>query len=484
MNHLHLSSVDVDLTNEIRNTIVTDLVIDPEHDWYILRSTPQYSFILPDFTPFSNEFQELIRKDLFQTSHLIALTTCKPAILNWNNEFSHLTPLQTSGDGNCLLHAVSIGMWGVHDRELILRNALHQTLNGAASDKFKERWIFETKTKNNALEYSEETINILWKELQESSSSVPVVNDFGKVNFQYLEQLHIFVLAHIIRRPIIVYSEQRMDISNYQLGSSSVLIADDERMDGIYLPLLWPTEVCRKDPLALSFHSSHFASVVSSVQNQNVEDTEIRGEVVSKFPLVYENFSPINIRFLTEEEKNIPKDDFLLRWMNIEYTPSKILVAKQVASDPSNFISRLLSKYIQNAQNRADEEVKLNALRPKAIEVQQCRGGCGFTGTSETNGYCSVCYKRQIGVNSGNDLIEPASSLCKSGCGYMGTRENFGYCSVCYNKSRNKPQVLEETRSPCKAGCGFMGTQSQQGYCSVCYKSFLLSATIVQSMYQ
>jgi OTU domain-containing protein 7 len=28
------------------------------------------------------------------------------------------------GDGNCLLHAASLAMWGVHDRQLMLRRAL------------------------------------------------------------------------------------------------------------------------------------------------------------------------------------------------------------------------------------------------------------------------------------------------------------------------------------------------------------------------
>ena len=27
-----------------------------------------------------------------------------------------LWPLATTGDGNCLLHAASLGMWGFHDR--------------------------------------------------------------------------------------------------------------------------------------------------------------------------------------------------------------------------------------------------------------------------------------------------------------------------------------------------------------------------------
>jgi hypothetical protein len=34
-------------------------------------------------------------------------------------------PLSTRPDGNCLLHALSLSMWGVHDRRGFLRRALH-----------------------------------------------------------------------------------------------------------------------------------------------------------------------------------------------------------------------------------------------------------------------------------------------------------------------------------------------------------------------
>ena len=53
-----------------------------------------------------------------------------------------LVPLATSGDGNCLLHAASLGMWGFHDRLLTLRKALFRTLTGGlASGAIKRRYI-------------------------------------------------------------------------------------------------------------------------------------------------------------------------------------------------------------------------------------------------------------------------------------------------------------------------------------------------------
>ena len=60
-----------------------------------------------------------------------------------------LLPLATVGDGNCLLHAASLGMWGYHDRLLTLRKALYRTLTShLAKGAIKRRWRLEQWQKN------------------------------------------------------------------------------------------------------------------------------------------------------------------------------------------------------------------------------------------------------------------------------------------------------------------------------------------------
>ena len=47
----------------------------------------------------------------------------------------------SSGDGNCLPHAVSLYMWGVHDEQLFLRRRIHETLTDVATAAhFRSRW--------------------------------------------------------------------------------------------------------------------------------------------------------------------------------------------------------------------------------------------------------------------------------------------------------------------------------------------------------
>ncbi len=47
--------------------------------------------------------------------------------------------MSPAGDGNCLLHAVSLYMWGVHDSLLLLRRLLYITL-AQDSGEIKARW--------------------------------------------------------------------------------------------------------------------------------------------------------------------------------------------------------------------------------------------------------------------------------------------------------------------------------------------------------
>lgn len=54
---------------------------------------------------------------------------------------------------------------------------------------------------------SEQEQSTRWQELLAQTSLTAVVNKHGKVKFEFLEQLHVFALAHILRRPVIVYAD-------------------------------------------------------------------------------------------------------------------------------------------------------------------------------------------------------------------------------------------------------------------------------------
>jgi hypothetical protein len=70
-----------------------------------------------------------------------------------------------------------------------------------------------------------------------------------------LEQIHIFAIAHILRRPIVVYGIKY--VKSYRgenLGFA--------RFQGVYLPLLWEQSFCWKNPICLGYTRGHFSALV------------------------------------------------------------------------------------------------------------------------------------------------------------------------------------------------------------------------------
>lgn len=159
--------------------------------------TPVYTFTLPDITRYPDDFREFLKKDLIEVSSLIQLEQC--GRLNWWAETGtcqRLWPIATTGDGNCLLHAASLGkiyrlavdsnefesqtlvsaMWGFHDRLLTLRKALHALLtNGDIWPAIYRRWRFQSHLYNtqfglilNETEWQEE-----WRSVLKLASSEP-----------------------------------------------------------------------------------------------------------------------------------------------------------------------------------------------------------------------------------------------------------------------------------------------------------------------
>lgn len=86
-----------------------------------------------------------------------------------------------------------------------LNNALHNVTSPALSPtashnisgiEFYKRWRGAQRLPLPA----EEKLHTQWKSIVAQTSLSKKKNQYGKENFEYLEQVHIFVLAHILRR--------------------------------------------------------------------------------------------------------------------------------------------------------------------------------------------------------------------------------------------------------------------------------------------
>jgi len=73
--------------------------------------------------------------------------------------------------------------------------------------------------------------------------------------FESLEEVHVFILAHVLRRPIIV------------VAKSVLTNIDGEALapipfGGIYLPLQCAPSDCHRSPLLLTYDAAHFSALV------------------------------------------------------------------------------------------------------------------------------------------------------------------------------------------------------------------------------
>ncbi|CAK6442494.1 unnamed protein product [Pipistrellus nathusii] len=247
---------------------------------------PIYTFQLPDLSVYSEDFRGFIERDLIEQATMVALE--QAGRLNWWSTVctscKRLLPLATTGDGNCLLHAASLGMWGFHDRDLVLRKALYTMMRtGAEREALKRRWRWQQtqQNKESGLVYTEDEWEREWTELLKLASSEPRTHSGkngggsgGGVDsaedpvYESLEEFHVFVLAHILRRPIVVVADTMLRDSG---GEAFAPIP----FGGIYLPLEVPPNRCHCSPLVLAYDQAHFSALVSMEQRDQQREQAV-----------------------------------------------------------------------------------------------------------------------------------------------------------------------------------------------------------------
>jgi hypothetical protein len=139
--------------------------------------------------------------------------------------FAALIPIRVDGDGNCLLHAVSRALWGVHDAPAdgppgppgaeppvgALRAGLRTLLeHPRAAGRLKAAWLRQRAAWDaelgicaagdcdGAAEEEAAQAEAEWAE--------EVLRRAG-TDGAWLSEVHVFALAHVVRRPIVVYAD-------------------------------------------------------------------------------------------------------------------------------------------------------------------------------------------------------------------------------------------------------------------------------------
>ncbi|XP_078420974.1 ubiquitin thioesterase ZRANB1 isoform X1 [Cetorhinus maximus] len=335
-----------ELTEQIRREIAASLH-QRKGDFACYFLTDLVTFTLPadveDLPPSVQEklFDEVLDRDVQKE-----LEEESP-IINWSLELgtrldSRLYALWNRTAGDCLLDSVLQATWGIYDKDSVLRKALHDSLHDC-SHWFYIRWKeWESwYSQSFGLHFSlrEEQWQEDWAFIL-SLASQPGAS---------LEQTHIFVLAHILRRPIIVYG-----VKYYKSFRGETL--GYTRFQGVYLPLLWEQSFCWKSPIALGYTRGHFSALVA-MENVGYDNRGAGANLntdddvnITFLPLVDSERKLLHIHFLSAHEiGNEDQQEKLLReWLDCCVTEGGVLVAQQRSSRRRNhpLVTQMVEKWL------------------------------------------------------------------------------------------------------------------------------------------
>lgn len=557
-----LSMVNADIVGEARHKVIEDKVPGTDERYERFEEMSDFTFVLPDLSNFPEELSDFLRRDLIETSALVALE--QAGRLNWwadSGVCQRLLPLATVGDGNCLLHAASLGMWGFQDRLLTLRKALYDTLTShLAKGAIKRRWRFQQWEKNKeagGLLYSEQEWEDEWQEVLRIASTQrrldheqkaateckkggetaptlasiaekenedthdsatakdaedvvdpPKAEQDGNVKkdnedqsespapdgskekiteeteigaFESLEDIHVFVLAQVLRRPIIIIADQFL----YGFGGEPIAPIP---FGGVYLPLECDPSICIKSPLVLAFDSAHFSPLVPSEEKKDSKSNSVKASV----PLVGPNYDLLPLQFSMDPgedfvwsdldgDSSVAKNfalsmdvklELLKKYLCVELIKVPCTSKKDTSED--NKVASKGEKTVEPSGSNADSETKVDKKLPSksaekkekswiATQIMKVGVMAGVVGSVVHNNVYVAKLQTDKKPNYYDKMIE----------NYIGTAKlRFEEEKKSLAKASKSSLDPGEKPQPCiNPGCQLYGTSATNYLCSGCFKT-------------
>ncbi|CAH6778105.1 Tnfaip3 [Phodopus roborovskii] len=487
---------------------------------------------------FCPQFRDIIHKALIDRSVQASLESQKK--LNWCREVRKLVALKTNGDGNCLMHAACQYMWGVQDTDLVLRKALCNTLKETDTRNFKFRWQLESLKSQEFVEtglcYDTRNWDDEWDSLVKMASADTPATRSG-LQYNSLEEIHIFVLSNILRRPIIVISDKML--RSLESGSNFAPL----KVGGIYLPLHWPAQDCYRYPIVLGYDSQHFVPLVT------LKDS---GPEIRAVPLVNRDrgrFEDLKVHFLTDPENEM-KEKLLKEYLIVMEIPVQgwdhgtthlINAAKldeanlpkeiNLVDDYFELVQHEYKKWQENNEQgrrgaHAPNPVEPSTPQLSLMDVKCETPNCPFFMSVNTQPLCHECSERRqknqsklpklnsklgqegLGTSTWSPeetaggphsapptapslflFSETTAMKCRSpGCPFTLNVQHNGFCERCHNTQQFNASYTADP-GKCQA-CLQDVTRTFNGICSTCLKrtkaepSSSLSSSVLPSCHQ
>ena len=189
--------------------------------------------------------------------------------------------------------------------------------------------------------------------------------------FDCLEQFHVFVLANILQRPIIIVGEAYL---RSMTGDS----IEPNDFVGIYLPLMWSPMMCTPAPVVLAFLMDHFLPL--SCRSHSPSETSSK---VFAVPLVTAAMEPLRVHFLLPAEEN--SAHMLLQ----QYLQ---LTEVQSAGDVAGCDAVLAARIVLDGHYCVTQPTTVRTMFQRHSSLPKCKmDNCDFPGTDMITGLCCAC---------------------------------------------------------------------------------------------
>ena len=436
-----ISQTNLKLVARCRSTIQQDWVPNaPAGGTNFFTSTPYFTLTLPPLSAYPVDFKHFVFDHIIDKKMREALEGEK--CLNWCATATKLVPIFTLGDGNSLLHAASLGMWGFQDRDHILRRAVSHAVQSTKGNTFFQRWQHTCQKDNSqyGLRLEPQQWKAEWQMIIKlASAEVP---QGGSLNG--LEEFHVFVLANILRRPIIMYAVPKFRWSSH--GSTLQQV----NFHGIYLPLLWDPSSCKKDPLPLAYYGGHFSALVV------IEFPHQFRNGFLTLPLMDYYGQHLPVRFmLPQEDPTALMMDYLeliqLPSQSSTHITANTICAKLMIHEVPAYLKPLIAGFIdachdvyfhQKTPALANQLSNTPQAMPSQQQYQQPMGGAAVGGQSQ----CIMGCGRISGSDS--DLCMQCYRLAQSTAHEQGrSRSASGQVQPqAYNQLASTPQAMQRTQ--------------------------------------
>ena len=230
---------------------------------------------------------------------------------------AHLVPIKTIGDGNCFCSAVLHFIAGYQDKNKKLRNLFKKFMRD------HEKKLFYLWQQETLVPYiNEDSMINEWNEI------VHFTDD------QYLEKIHVFALANILKRMIIVHS---------QFYVKDIQACD---INGFYLPFLIDIEDLIDQTITIAFSDFHFVSLIPEINNP---ETNPNDEILTPLFRIKPNGSAIEMECASA--KALSEDlivDYWSAYSFKEKNEKTFCVVKQKGAIEHNIYENFINSHLNN----------------------------------------------------------------------------------------------------------------------------------------